>query len=317
MASTPLAPLNSTSKNTSRRNLLRSVALLEDWLKAEAKSAIKASLADVLPLINQPPVPLSIRDQKTRWGSCSAMRRLSFNWRLIMAPAASLHYVVVHEAAHLVHHNHSKQFWGLVEDMMPDFSIHKEWLNKHQLALFTGLDRRLLGLKPSPLELHPNERKMMIGVLLALLSGVALGGISSFAALSYQYGADPFSLIAFRGGGCGGDFNQPPPDDPQPDHNRARQPSSYNVNQPCPYDGWVRVDGCCGSHLPGACRCYSLSLPDHCPDRGKLSHQTSSFNTGYCRVWALLCLELSPASGQPQTSYLSALSVLVLRSWRL
>ena len=127
---------------------LRPHALLEDWLKKQARADIKAALGEVLPLIDEPPVPLSIRDQKTRWGSCSTTRRLSFNWRLIMAPPASLHYVVVHEAAHLIHHDHSDRFWGLVEDMMPDFATHQKWLKTHQQALFTGLDRRLSGLKP-------------------------------------------------------------------------------------------------------------------------------------------------------------------------
>ena len=127
---------------------LRPHALLEDWLKKQARADIKSALGEVLPLIDEPPVPLSIRDQKTRWGSCSTTRRLSFNWRLIMAPPASLHYVVVHEAAHLIHHDHSDRFWGLVEDMMPDFATHQKWLKTHQQALFTGLDRRLSGLKP-------------------------------------------------------------------------------------------------------------------------------------------------------------------------
>jgi predicted metal-dependent hydrolase len=128
---------------------LRPVSLLEDWLKKQAKAEIKKSLDQVLPLIGEAPVPISIRDQKTRWGSCSTTRRLSFNWRLVMAPPESLHYVVVHEAAHLIHHDHSKRFWGLVEEMMPDFSVHQKWLKAHQQALFTGIDRRLDGLEPN------------------------------------------------------------------------------------------------------------------------------------------------------------------------
>jgi predicted metal-dependent hydrolase len=134
------------SGSTSR---LRPAALLEDWLKKQAKKEIQTALAEILPLIDEAPVPITIRDQKTRWGSCSTTRRLSFNWRLVMAPPEALHYVVVHEAAHLIHHNHSKRFWGLVEEMMPDFSIHQKWLKKHQQALFTGIDRRLAGLEPS------------------------------------------------------------------------------------------------------------------------------------------------------------------------
>lgn len=131
----------------------RPALLLENWLKAEAKATIRVSLEAILPRIDQSPVPLSVRDQKTRWGSCSTSRRLSFNWRLIMAPPPSLHYVVVHEASHLIHHDHSKDFWGLVEELMPDFRPHQDWLKHHQKALFTSLDRRLAGLEPRSMPL--------------------------------------------------------------------------------------------------------------------------------------------------------------------
>ncbi len=136
-----------SSATDSRR--LRPDAVLEAWLKKQAKSDIQTSLDEVLPLINEAPVPLAIRDQKTRWGSCSTTRRLSFNWRLIMAPPECLHYVVVHEAAHLIHHDHSSRFWGLVAELMPDFKPHQQWLKTHQQDLFTGIDRRLNGLKPT------------------------------------------------------------------------------------------------------------------------------------------------------------------------
>ena len=133
---------------------LRPARLLENWLKTEARHAIKHALDDVLLELGQAPVPLSIRDQKTRWGSCSTTRRLSFNWRLIMAPEAALHYVVVHEAVHLIHHDHSARFWGKVAEMMPDYRDHKNWLNSHQQDLFASLDRRLASLKPIQHPLH-------------------------------------------------------------------------------------------------------------------------------------------------------------------
>ncbi|MCE2517904.1 MAG: M48 family metallopeptidase [Alphaproteobacteria bacterium] len=127
---------------------VRPVVVLEDWLKKQARVAIKSSLDEVLPGLNEAPVPISVRDQKTRWGSCSTTRRLSFNWRLIMAPPACLHYVVVHEAVHLLHHDHSSRVWGKVEEVMPDFSIQQNWLKTHQQALFANIERRLAGLKP-------------------------------------------------------------------------------------------------------------------------------------------------------------------------
>lgn len=74
---------------------------------------------------------ITIRDQKTRWGSCSSRGTLSFNYRLIFAPPAVLDYVVVHELCHLTHMNHSKEFWNLVGSVMPDYRAHRRWLKDH------------------------------------------------------------------------------------------------------------------------------------------------------------------------------------------
>lgn len=71
---------------------------------------------------------ISIRDQKTRWGSCSGRGNLSFNWRLILAPPEILDYVVVHELCHLTYMNHSKEFWGLVGKVLPDYKERRKWL---------------------------------------------------------------------------------------------------------------------------------------------------------------------------------------------
>lgn len=80
---------------------------------------------------------ITIRDQKTRWGSCSGRGTLSFNWRLILAPTEILDYVVVHELCHLTHMNHSKEFWGLVGSVIPDYKARRKWLkeNGHTLRL--------------------------------------------------------------------------------------------------------------------------------------------------------------------------------------
>ena len=78
---------------------------------------------------------ITIRDQKTRWGSCSSRGTLSFNYRLIYGPAGPLDYVVVHELCHLTHMNHSKDFWNMVESIMPDYRIYKQWLRDHGCEL--------------------------------------------------------------------------------------------------------------------------------------------------------------------------------------
>lgn len=78
---------------------------------------------------------ITIRDQKTRWGSCSTRGTLSFNWRLMLAPPAVLDYVVVHELCHLTHMDHSKAFWALVESACPDYRSHRKWLKDHGQTL--------------------------------------------------------------------------------------------------------------------------------------------------------------------------------------
>ncbi len=74
---------------------------------------------------------LTVRGQRSRWGSCSAAGALSFNWRLVLAPHDVLDYVVVHEVCHLAEHNHGPGFWGLVERRRPAYRDSKRWLDDH------------------------------------------------------------------------------------------------------------------------------------------------------------------------------------------
>ena len=74
---------------------------------------------------------LTIRDQVSRWGSCSSAGALSFNWRLVLAPHDVLDYVVVHEVCHLVEHHHGPGFWALVGKRRPAYQESKDWLDAH------------------------------------------------------------------------------------------------------------------------------------------------------------------------------------------
>jgi hypothetical protein len=74
---------------------------------------------------------IALRDQRSRWGSCSTTGTLSFNWRLVLAPHDVLDYVVVHEVCHLIEHNHGPDFWGLVQRRRRAYGEAKRWLDEH------------------------------------------------------------------------------------------------------------------------------------------------------------------------------------------
>ena len=78
---------------------------------------------------------IAVRNQKTRWGSCSSKGNINFNWRLLMAPGKVLDYVVVHELCHLAYMNHSGAFWGLVEELLPDYGERRRWLKENSRLL--------------------------------------------------------------------------------------------------------------------------------------------------------------------------------------
>lgn len=79
---------------------------------------------------------IRLKEQKTRWGSCSKKGNLNFNWKLVMAPPDIIDYVVVHELCHLIHMNHSPAFWQCVADVIPDYRICRLWLKKHGGELY-------------------------------------------------------------------------------------------------------------------------------------------------------------------------------------
>ncbi len=107
----------------------------EDWLREQSRGVIANTVKVQAARMNARPTSLTIRDQRTRWGSCSTRGTLSFNWRLVMAPPAVMEYVVIHELAHLFQPNHSKDFWAVVARYAPDFKTHRAWLRKNASLL--------------------------------------------------------------------------------------------------------------------------------------------------------------------------------------
>ena len=108
---------------------------LSDWLKKQAQIRIKTLVYQKAKQIKRVPSRITIRDTRTRWGSCSSKGRLSFSWRLIFAPPEILDYVVAHEVAHLVHMNHSSKFWNTVDRLTENAKSGRAWLNGNGSAL--------------------------------------------------------------------------------------------------------------------------------------------------------------------------------------
>lgn len=111
-----------------RQIVIDDVEKARKWLIKEARSEFLKKLALYSEILGVEYNRISVREQKTRWGSCSTGKNLNFNWKLIMMPEAVLDYVVVHELAHLIEMNHSEQFWQQVARACPEYKECRNWL---------------------------------------------------------------------------------------------------------------------------------------------------------------------------------------------
>ena len=114
-------------------------AILEAWLRVRARSAIEREIERHAAALAVVPAAVTVRDTRTRWGSCSRARRLSFSWRQVLAPPEALETVVVHELAHLRVFGHGPQFWELVAERRPDHRRWRRWLRDHSMELHGAL----------------------------------------------------------------------------------------------------------------------------------------------------------------------------------
>ena len=101
---------------------------LISWYRSQAKIKINELINIHKKYLDVEPNKIVIKKQKKRWGSCSGKKNLNFNWKIIMAPLKVIEYLVVHELVHLIHPNHSKDFWQTVAEIIPDYEEKKEWL---------------------------------------------------------------------------------------------------------------------------------------------------------------------------------------------
>ncbi|GJD62570.1 M48 family metallopeptidase [Methylobacterium frigidaeris] len=108
---------------------------VRDFLEAEARRDLTAAVARHAGALGRTPKRLTVRDTRSRWGSCSAAGHLNFSWRLIMAPPTVLDYLAAHEVAHLAEMNHSDRFWRVVETLSPGYDEPEAWLKRHGTEL--------------------------------------------------------------------------------------------------------------------------------------------------------------------------------------
>lgn len=119
------------SEHVAEEKLKRYVkAIIEKWMLHQAKHYIPNRVAEINERTGYTYKRIAIKNQKSRWGSCSRQGNLNFNFRLMMAPVAVIDYVIIHELTHLRELNHSKKFWTMVEKYCPDFHLHKKWLKR-------------------------------------------------------------------------------------------------------------------------------------------------------------------------------------------
>lgn len=104
---------------------------IRDHLSREAKRDVVTSSRRYADALGVTIRRISIRDQSSRWGSCSTTGALSFSWRLVLAPPFVLDAIAAHEVAHLIEMNHSPRFWRLLQDLCPDTARAKAWLDAH------------------------------------------------------------------------------------------------------------------------------------------------------------------------------------------
>lgn len=114
-----------TTDHTDPTNRIRA------YLKRLAREGLADMASEKAESLGKTISSVTVRDTKSRWGSCAQDGSLSFSWRLIFAPYAAIDYVVAHEVAHLVHMDHSRAFWTLCRDLSHDFMEGKYWMQNH------------------------------------------------------------------------------------------------------------------------------------------------------------------------------------------
>ena len=103
-------------------------SLLERWYEEKAIEILTEKTNRYAKIIGVSPTAISVGDYKSKWGSCSIEGKISYNWKIIIAPSRVLEYIVIHELCHMLEHNHSKEYWRHVNTYCKDFKESRKWL---------------------------------------------------------------------------------------------------------------------------------------------------------------------------------------------
>ncbi|MBC2728533.1 M48 family metallopeptidase [Desulfosporosinus sp.] len=106
-------------------------AVLLSWYKVQARKILQEKLDKLAKRMQVNFQTFRLKEQKTRWGSCSSKGNINLNWRIVMAPDQAIDYIIIHELSHLTHLNHSEQFWQRVVEFMPEYGYWRKWFKEH------------------------------------------------------------------------------------------------------------------------------------------------------------------------------------------
>ena len=110
---------------------------IEDWYVRESTKILNTRTYEFAKKMKVEPSAITVKNYASKWGSCTASNKISYNWRIIMAPDCIIDYLIIHELCHIIEHNHSKNFWYQVGKYCEDFKKKRKWLreNGHKLVL--------------------------------------------------------------------------------------------------------------------------------------------------------------------------------------
>jgi predicted metal-dependent hydrolase len=109
---------------------------IKDYIKFEAAKVFYEKSRILAQKIGCQLKGVSIKDTKSRWGSCSTLSHINYSWRIALAPLATIDYLMAHEVSHLKHPDHSEAFWQCVAELEPDWQEGHDWLKKHGKQLY-------------------------------------------------------------------------------------------------------------------------------------------------------------------------------------